>query len=109
MPDIYTDPELIQRRWRTRAKKIIITNPPSEAGINGKKEIIFDVEEVPYDNNMPKFDEARSKAPLKIGVMDVVAQTFTIFDPITRQNVTISVAGIASAIEEAYVTWQKAK
>lgn len=107
MPDIFTDPELIQRRWRTRAKKIIITNPPSEVSDGKEKEIIFDVEDVPYDNNIPKYDISQQQEPLRIKVNDVVTETFTIFDPITKQNVTISVAGVASVIEEAFVKWKK--
>jgi hypothetical protein len=109
MPDIFTESTLIQRRWKKRAKKIVITNPSSEMASDNKKEIIFDVEEVPYDNNMPKFDETKSLPPLKVGFSDVITETFTIFDPITRKNVTISIAGIASAIEEAYFTWQTKK
>ncbi len=103
MSDIYTEPKLIERRWKTRAKKIVIVNPPNET--DEQKQIIFDVETVPYDNNIPSFDQSQQKQPLKINLMDVITNTFTVFDPITRQNVTISTAGIASAIEAAFVDW----
>jgi hypothetical protein len=106
MPDIYTSPELIERKWKTRARKIIITNPPSDASQEDQKEVIFDVEDVPYDNNIPKYEDSRKKTPLKVVLNDVITETFTIFDPVTRQNVNISVAGIATAIEECYVVWQ---
>lgn len=105
MPDIYTNPELIERRWKTRAKKIVISNPSTEN--DGKKEIIFDVEEVPYDNNIPKFNESKQRSPLKIDLNSVATEIFTVYDPVTGQNVDISVAGIASVIEECYVAWQK--
>lgn len=105
MSDIYTTPELLERRWKTRAKKIVISNPPTEN--DGKKEIIFDVEEVPYDNNIPKFDESKQKSPLKIDLNSVATEIFTVYDPITGQNINISVLGIAKAIEESYVAWQK--
>ena len=100
MADIYTDSQLIERRWKTRAKKIIITNP-----LDGQQQIVFDVEAVPYDNNIPKLEESQVKPPLKINVMEVATDMFTVFDPVTRQNVTISGAGIAMAIEAAFVEW----
>lgn len=106
MSDIYTNAELLERRWKTRAKKIIITNPPSDNEGGLQKEIIFDVEDIPYDNNIPKYNETKQQPPLKVGLSNVVTEIFVVFDPITRQNVTISVAGIASAIEEAFVKWQ---
>ena len=105
MPDIYTNPQVIERRWRTRAKKIVITNPPSEAGLNCQKQIIFDVENIPYDNNIPQFDQAQAQPPLKVNVNDVATQIFTVLDPVTGKNVTISVAGVAAAIESGFVTW----
>lgn len=105
MPDIYTTPELIERRWKTRAKKIVISNPSTES--DGKKEIIFDVEDVPYDNNIPKFDESKQKIPLKVDLSSVASEIFTVYDPVTGQNINISVLGIANAIEESYVAWQK--
>ena len=106
MPDIYTTSELLDRRWKTRAKKIVITNPPSDNELGLEKEIIFDIEDIPYDNNIPKYDESFQQPPLKISVPNVASEIFVVFDPITRQNVTLSVAGIALAIEEAFVKWK---
>lgn len=100
MTDMYTDSQLIERRWKTRAKKIVITNP-----VEGQKQIVFDVEAIPYDNNVPKLEEAQTKRPLKINVEEVATNMFTIFDPVTGKNITISAAGIAMAIEAAFVDW----
>jgi hypothetical protein len=107
MPDIFTNSELIERRWKTRAKKIIITNPPSDNETGLEKEIIFDVEDIPYDNNIPNYIESFQQPPLKISISNVASEIFVVFDPVTKQNITISVAGIASAIEEAFAKWQK--
>jgi hypothetical protein len=103
MSDIYTDPQLIERRWKTVIKKVIIINPSTNIE-NSTRELIFDIEKVPYDNNIPKYDESKKQSPLKIN-MDQSSDIFTIFDPITRQNITISTIGLYSALEEAFTTW----
>jgi hypothetical protein len=105
MPNMYTNPELIERRWKSRIKKVIISNP-NPLVENSPHEMIFDVEQVPYDNNIPKYDQAQKTPPTKINVSNS-NDIFVVFDPITRQNITISTSGLLSVIEEAYSKWKK--
>lgn len=100
MPDILSPIVTVQKRVKTRASEIVIQNP--ETG-RGDKVVTFATEHVTFLDG--ERQTAISGAPVVRRVADVAAETVTVVDPGTGQTVTISVAGIAAAIEQAYVDW----
>lgn len=85
-------------KQKVRTNKITISTP-----YNGSKVMSFRNEKITLvDGN----ETGRDRAPNTTRNFDeVVAETITITDPVTNEEITISVAGVATAIEEAYVKW----
>lgn len=98
MPDILSPLETVTKQVKTRAPRIHIENPSGP-----EKSISFASESVVMIDGVPV--ATLDAPPVKRAFPAVAAETFTITDPVTGQAVTISVAGIATAIEEAYVRW----
>lgn len=92
---VCTDGEVKYQIW---PKRITICNP-----FNGSKAISFSSERITFVND----EECNTVQDNSINRSfdDVEAETITFTDPVTEQEVTISVAGIVSAMEEAYSNW----
>lgn len=95
----FSEPILFERRWKTRVKRVIINN------LLDDKQLIIDVESIPYDNNVPNYNQIISLSPIKVNISKVASETVTTFDPILGQNVTISVEGLISALDQVLNSW----
>ena len=99
--------DIIQQRTETlklRADSIIIRNPKAP----GQKSVDMDLMLEPWDAEKNDYTEgdARRVTGLSVPLTDARYQeTVTIVDPITQQEITISVAGIAAAVEAVTVGW----
>jgi hypothetical protein len=102
MEYIISNPVTVEKIERTRAPQIYITNP--YVGDTG--EISFSSERLVLLDGQPV--AALPAIPVIRRVNAVVADMFTVTDPVTQQSVTISVAGIAEAIGAAYCRWYAA-
>lgn len=99
MPDIFVPVDTsAEVKQKVRTNKITISNP-----FNGSKSMSFRNEKITLVDNV---ETGRDRAPNTTRSFDdVAAEMITITDPVTSQEITISVAGVATAIEEAYVAW----
>ena len=99
--------DIIQQRTETmklRADSIIIRNHKAP----GQKSVDMDLMLEPWDADAGDYTEgdARRVAGLSVPLTDARYQeTATIVDPVTDQEITISVAGIAAAVEAITVGW----
>ena len=98
MPDIITDPVSVSKRIKTRARQIYIDNP-----LGADKRLDFASEGAVLLDDAFAGSESRPSVTRMLST--VATKTVTITDPVTAQSVTISVAGIATAIETCYVDW----
>lgn len=81
-----------------RANRVVIHNPPK-----GEKTVSFRNERVVYEDDKPV---ATSKLPSTTRNIDsVVTEVATVTDPVTGQEVTVSVAGMSKLIEEFFMRW----
>ncbi len=100
MDAIISDPITTQRQLKTRANKLVITNPAQ-----GDIHIRFLAEHLLLLDGV-------SIAPLPCpdvvrNLMGVAAEVKTITDPVTGQPVTISVAGVADVIVKCFCDWYR--
>jgi hypothetical protein len=100
MPDIISDPVVVTKRVKTRACQIYISNPYA-----ADKRLDFTSEARILLDDANGGVEPQSPPAVTRMVSQVAAKTVTITDPVTGQAVTVSVAGIATAIEQCYVDW----
>lgn len=98
MSDIITEPVQVTKQIKTRARQIYIDNQ-----FNADKRIDFISEGLIIVDGKPAGTE--SKPAVTRSIPKVISNTITINDPITGKDTTISVAGMAMAIEEFYVLW----
>jgi len=85
-----------------RANRVIINNPPK-----GEATVSFRNEKVIYEDvEGVETALATSKLPSTVRrVTDVVAETVTVTDPVTQQEITVSIAGMDAIIEEFFLRW----
>ena len=99
--------DIIQQRTETlklRADSIIIRNPKAP----GQKSVHMDLMLEPWDADAGDYTagDARRVNGMSVPLTDARYQeTATITDPVTGQEITISVAGIAAAVEAVTVGW----
>ncbi len=112
MPDIITAPTTVEKTIKTRAPFIGITNPESPAGAPfAGKSIDFNCAHVLRLDGKTvsavNVDEEGKQLPsnVKRNIGDVFMQKQTFTDPVTGQEVTLSVAGLAMAIENVFAQW----
>ena len=106
--EILSDPVIIQRVWKYIAPKVVITNTPIPVNANGEdaqRIINFAVQKIPYDNNVPNLNEIINLPPLQLNFDDIETQVITVYDPVTGKNVSISIAGVAIVIQQAFCNW----
>lgn len=112
MPDIITSPTTVEKTVKTRSPFIGITNPesPSNDPFLGKS-IDFNCSHVLRLDGKTvsavNTDEAGNPllSNVKRDVKTVFAQVQTFIDPVTGHTVTLSVAGLALAIETLFSQW----
>lgn len=100
MPDIISDPVVVTKRVKTRACQIYIDN-----AFAADKRIDFTSEARILLNDANGGVEPQSPPSVTRMMSQAATKTVTITDPVTSQSVTLSVAGIATAIEQCYVDW----
>ena len=83
-----------------RANRIIIHNP---AG--GVPSISFRNEQVVFQDGEPIATTKLPTTGRKLN--EVITEMFTIVDPVTAQEVTVSIAGLAELIEQGFIKWFK--
>lgn len=98
-PVIITDAVSVAKRVKTRAKRIIIDNP-----IDGDQSVYFEVEEHVLLDDVPTAGY-RGAPDLSRVIASVATKTVTVTDPVTGEDVTVSVAGVATAIQALFVDW----
>lgn len=100
MEAILTDPENVQRQIKTRASQLIITNPAvGDINIRFKGENLLLINGVPTAP-LPCPDVIRN-------LMGVATEIKTFIDPVTQQEVTVSVGGIADVIVKCFCDWYR--
>jgi len=85
-----------------RAKRVVIHNPTT-----GTPSVSFRNEKVVYETvDGVETAIATSKLPsTSRNIQNVALETATVTDPVTGQEVTISVAGLDVVIEEFFLRW----
>ena len=89
---------------KLRADSIIIRNPKAP----GQKSVDMDLMLEPWDADAGDYTvgDGRRVSGLSVPLTDARYQeTATVVDPVTQQEITISVAGIAAAVEAVTVGW----
>jgi hypothetical protein len=98
MSDIFIPITGDELKKKIRTKKITIHNP-----YEGEKKMVFRNEERTLIDNVSTGVKNISNTVRSFD--NVITETITITDPVTQQEITMSVAGIATAIEDLYVRW----
>lgn len=85
-----------------RANRVVIHNPPT-----GEPTVSFRNEKVVYENvEGVETPLATSKLPSTTRrISEVLTEMATITDPVTQQEVTVSIAGMHAIIEEFFMKW----
>lgn len=99
MSDIFSDPKIVEYREKIRAYRIQIENP-----LAGEKRIEYVTEKQPFLDGEP-LGESQSAPWVSRNFSDVITETVTVVDPVTSEEITVSVAGIATLVESAFVKW----
>lgn len=85
-----------------RANRVVIHNPTK-----GTPTVSFRNEKVVYENidGVPTA-VATSRLPSTTrNITNVITETVTVTDPVTQQEVTVSIAGMDAIIEEFFLRW----
>ncbi len=100
MEAILSDPVSTQRQVKTRASQLIITNPAvGDINIRFRGENLLLLDGVPTAP-LPCPDVIRN-------LMGVVTEVKTFTDPVTGQEVTVSVGGLADVIVKCFCDWYR--
>ena len=100
MEVILSEPVTTQRQIQTRSNEITIKNPANgDVNIRFKGENLLIIDGVP-PIPLPCPDVIRN-------LMGVVTEINTITDPVTGQEVTISVGGMAEVIAKLFCNWYR--
>lgn len=98
MSDIFLPVEATEVKQKVRTNKITISNP-----YQGNKVISMRNEMITLVDDVERGRKNISNTTRNFA--DVQTELITITDPVTSQEITISVAAVATAIEETYVKW----
>lgn len=98
MSDIFLPIESSEVKQKVRTNKITISNP-----YNGNKVISMRNEMITLVDDIERGRKNISNTTRIFS--DVATELITITDPVTSQEITLSVAAVALAIEDAYVKW----
>lgn len=115
-PDVHEDdPDVSNIKHKIRATRIQIVNPGGESN---NQTIIFTTERRPIvidEAQLPSIETIKWLGPeggipgqqvrRYMADVETVTETITLNDPVTGQTVTISVGGIAIAIEAMFREW----
>jgi hypothetical protein len=102
--DIYENPAQVNTVEKVRSFRTEIETPYA-----GDRTISFHSERLVMDASKGEAAEAviarKPQAPVVRPFSGVMLELITFTDPVTQKSVTISVAGLATAINDRYVTW----
>ena len=107
LPNLSTPTTSADMQVVTRSGYITITNPDG-----GVPVAIFNIEQKLYLDGQPimplpldsPFNPGLSQTARSL-TDDIMAQTYTVTDPVTQQDVTVSVAGIESLLISVFSAW----
>lgn len=99
MSNIYVETKNnVEVKEKVRTNRITINNPHL-----GKKTINFRNEKLTLVDDV---ETGKEKFPNTNRDFDaVITELITVTDPVTQQEVTVSIAGIATIVEAAFIKW----
>ena len=98
--DIYENPATLNTVEKVRSFRTEIDTP-----YKGERYIRFHSERLVLDGPDGNQIGVKPQATVSRPFSGVATQLVTFVDPVTQQQVTISVAGLATAITERYIKW----